>query len=87
MGVRSELRGRGVGTALIQAAEDRARRRGHQWIAISVNVDNTSAARLYEWLGYIARMQHRGISNYLDSAGTKHVVDAPAIFMVKDISS
>ncbi len=87
LGVRCELRGRGVGMALIEAAEDRARRRGLRWVGISVNSDNTSASRLYERLGYIVRMRYRGICNYLDDVGTEHIVDAPAIFMVKDIPS
>jgi GNAT superfamily N-acetyltransferase len=43
---------RGIGTALIHAAEDTARRFGHQQLAIGVGVDNHGARRLYERLGY-----------------------------------
>ncbi len=85
LGVRPELRGRGIGTALIGAAEDRARQRRLRWMSISINVDNAGAACLYKRLGYVARMQYRGAWSYLDDAGIKHVADDPAIFMVKDL--
>ncbi len=43
---------RGIGTALIRAGEDTARRLGHQQLALGVGVDNLGARRLYERLGY-----------------------------------
>jgi GNAT superfamily N-acetyltransferase len=43
---------RGIGTALIRAAEDTARRLGYQRIALGVGLDNCAARRLYERLGY-----------------------------------
>jgi L-amino acid N-acyltransferase YncA len=42
----------GIGTALIRAAEEAARRLGHQRVALAVGVDNPDARRLYERLGY-----------------------------------
>jgi GNAT superfamily N-acetyltransferase len=44
---------RGIGTALIRAAEDAARRRGHDRVTLAVGVDNPGARRLYERLGYV----------------------------------
>jgi GNAT superfamily N-acetyltransferase len=44
--------GRGIGTALIRAGEDTARRLGHQRLALGVGLDNPDARRLYERLGY-----------------------------------
>jgi GNAT superfamily N-acetyltransferase len=44
--------GRGIGTALILAAEDSARQLGHERIALGVGLDNLKARRLYERLGY-----------------------------------
>jgi GNAT superfamily N-acetyltransferase len=44
--------GRGIGTALIGAAEDCARQLGHEWIALGVGLDNPRARRLYARLGY-----------------------------------
>jgi GNAT superfamily N-acetyltransferase len=43
---------RGIGTALIRAGEDHARRLGHRRLALGVGVDNPGARRLYERLGY-----------------------------------
>jgi GNAT superfamily N-acetyltransferase len=43
---------RGIGTALIRAAEATARQLGHQQLALGVGLDNGKARRLYERLGY-----------------------------------
>ncbi len=50
--VRSEQRGRGVGAALITAAEDLIRSRGHTQACLGVDLNNPDAARLYRRLGY-----------------------------------
>ncbi len=44
--------GEGIGTALIQAAELEAARRGASTIGLAVEVQNDGARRLYERLGY-----------------------------------
>jgi ribosomal protein S18 acetylase RimI-like enzyme len=44
--------GRGIGTALIGAAEATARQLGYERIALGVGLDNRRARRLYERLGY-----------------------------------
>jgi GNAT superfamily N-acetyltransferase len=46
------FQGRGIGTALIRAAEATARQLGHERIALGVGLDNPKARRLYERLGY-----------------------------------
>jgi GNAT superfamily N-acetyltransferase len=43
---------RGIGTALVRAGEDTARRLGHDQVAIGVGLDNHGARLLYERLGY-----------------------------------
>jgi GNAT superfamily N-acetyltransferase len=43
---------RGIGTALIRAGEDSARRLGHRRLALGVALDNPGTRRLYERLGY-----------------------------------
>lgn len=53
MAVEPERRGRGVGTALLTAAEDEARRRGLPYMALMVTEENQGARRLYERGGYI----------------------------------
>jgi GNAT superfamily N-acetyltransferase len=50
--VLGPLQRRGIGTALVGAGEDAARRLGHRRIALAVGVDNPGARRLYERLGY-----------------------------------
>jgi ribosomal protein S18 acetylase RimI-like enzyme len=52
MYVHPEARGRGVGTALLQAAEERIGTRGCSVVTIGVGVDNPRAAELYIRLGY-----------------------------------
>jgi ribosomal protein S18 acetylase RimI-like enzyme len=49
---RPESRGRGVGSALVAAAENLARQRGCHAMRLEVRVDNASALHLYERLGY-----------------------------------
>jgi GNAT superfamily N-acetyltransferase len=50
--VAGPFQGRGIGTALIRAAEDTARRLGNERIALGVGLDNPKARRLYARLGY-----------------------------------
>jgi ribosomal protein S18 acetylase RimI-like enzyme len=53
-GVRPELQGRGIGTALMNAAEELACSRGFGEIVLGVEDSNPRARRLYERLGYKA---------------------------------
>ncbi len=50
--VHPEWRGRGVGSALLKAAEDEAGRQGCLSMALDVETDNAGAIRLYQRLGY-----------------------------------
>jgi GNAT superfamily N-acetyltransferase len=50
--VVDELRGRGIGVMLMEAAHERARGEGLERISLSVDSDNP-AKRLYERLGYV----------------------------------
>lgn len=84
---RADLRGRGIGTALIQSAEGRARGRGFQWIGLGVGDDNSSAARLYERLGYDAGIRYTAVWSYEDDTGVTHVVEDPRTFMVRDLTT
>jgi len=49
---RAEARGKGVGSALIEAAELAARRKRRHALRLEVRTDNHAAIRLYERLGY-----------------------------------
>jgi len=53
----AEARGKGVGTALLEAAEQEAKRRRCHALRLEVRTDNEVATRLYERLGY-ARIGH-----------------------------
>jgi GNAT superfamily N-acetyltransferase len=50
--VRPHHQGRGTGTAILAAAEQRVRDCGIAEIAVSVSIENPDAARLYRRLGY-----------------------------------
>ncbi|MDG2539689.1 GNAT family N-acetyltransferase [Dyella jiangningensis] len=48
----AEARGKGVGSALLEASEQLAKRRGCKVLRLEVRTDNDAAIRLYERLGY-----------------------------------
>lgn len=52
--------GRGVGTALIRAVEEEARRRGCRRVWLITTNDNTRALRFYQRLGYRIAALHPG---------------------------
>ncbi|SRR5579883_1252942 len=55
-----DSRGRGVGAALLQAAEDEARKRGCETMRLEVRTDNTTAIAMYEKRGYLRRKREPG---------------------------
>lgn len=82
---RGELRGRGIGTALIRTAEDRARERPFRWVGIGAGDDNPRAMALYERLGYSVGIRYVDVWSYEDDAGVRHTVEDPCTFLVKDL--
>lgn len=52
--VAPEVRGRGVGAALVRSLVAWARARGVRRVVLDVGMHNTSARRLYEGLGFVA---------------------------------
>lgn len=52
LAVLAEFRGRGVGRALLSAAEQHARERGCAKLTLEVREDNAGARRLYEQYGF-----------------------------------
>ena len=52
MGVDPDFRGRGVGTALIEAARAKGRERGYDRVSLLVSSDKTRARALYERAGF-----------------------------------
>lgn len=53
MAVEPSLRGGGIGSRLLAAAEDEARRRGLPYMGLMVTEDNAAARALYERAGYL----------------------------------
>lgn len=52
LAVSPDARRTGIGTALMQVAESQARALNREWLGLTVTVENGSAVRLYEALGY-----------------------------------
>ncbi len=53
MAVEPSARGAGIGSRLLAAAEDEARRRGLPYMGLMVTEDNAAARSLYERAGYL----------------------------------
>ncbi|MEU7824873.1 GNAT family N-acetyltransferase [Catellatospora sp. NPDC049133] len=78
--------GRGIGTALVAEAEDRARRRGVVLIGLGVADDNPRAAALYLRLGYaVTDCRYVDRWHYLDDAGVRHDQADPCVWLVKPL--
>jgi ribosomal protein S18 acetylase RimI-like enzyme len=59
LAVAAEFRGRGVGTALLEAAHDDARAAGFSRCSLTVLSENRFARRMYERVGYRASVVRR----------------------------
>lgn len=84
-----DLRNRGIGTALIAAAEGRAASRRSRRICLAVAVENDDAARLYERLGYEdwGRGTVTSTWSYRDDDGRPHVQHETVRYLVKTLRS
>ena len=58
LAVARDARGRGVASALLEAATDEGRRRGARKISLNVHSTNVPARRLYERHGYVVEGTH-----------------------------
>ncbi|MFJ9249460.1 GNAT family N-acetyltransferase [Streptomyces sp. NPDC101776] len=82
-----ELRSRGIGTALIRAAEELAVERGLTDVGIGVEKDNVRAAALYARLGYEPLTDYYDRWSYEDADGFLHDNVDHCTFLVKDLPS
>lgn len=77
--------GKGIGTALISAAEERARRRGCPRIGLAVADDNPRAAKLYDRLGYQPGVHYEGSYTHIDEHGTEHRIVEQLTYLLKEL--
>jgi GNAT superfamily N-acetyltransferase len=80
-----ELRSRGIGTALVHAAEELARKRGITVVGLGVAKDNPRAAALYAGLGYRPLIDYVDRWSYEDTDGTTRECVDPCTFLVREL--
>ena len=86
MYVLPELRGRGIGTALLRAAEDEARTRGATRLTLTVGVDNAGARQLYERHGYVGcDIPPKRVQGTILLRGQPYDVDDTLITLAKNL--
>jgi ribosomal protein S18 acetylase RimI-like enzyme len=83
--VMEMFRGHGVGTWLLQEAENITLDRGLQWMTIAVAKDNHGARRLYERIGYHIYSEDSGRWSYLDHKGIVRHVNEPCWMLQKQL--
>jgi ribosomal protein S18 acetylase RimI-like enzyme len=82
-----ELRGQGTGSALIAAAEGRARAAGYHQVGIGVADDNPRACRLYERLGYRdTGLRNESRYRYPDENGVDRDITEHNLALLKTLS-
>ncbi|MFJ7068997.1 GNAT family N-acetyltransferase [Streptomyces sp. NPDC101115] len=81
--VREDLRGQGIGTALIRAAEELVRERGGTLLGLGVGHHNPRAAALYARLGYAPVTAYTDRYAYTDADGVRHERADACTFLVR----
>ena len=86
MYVVPELRSRGIGTALLSAAEDEARARGAARLTLTVSVENAHARRLYERHGYAeCEIPPKRVTGTILLRGEPYEVDDTLVTLANDL--
>jgi ribosomal protein S18 acetylase RimI-like enzyme len=89
LGVREDLRSRGIGTRLLRELERLALERGRPRVGLGVALANARARALYERLGYRAA----GLPAYVDRwrwadpSGVLRIREDPTLFLIKDLTA
>ena len=84
--VKPAFQRRGLGTRLMDAAEEELRQRGMDTASIGVEKDNRDARALYERQGYHIIAEDPGTWSYIDHLGRRQEVVEPAWLMEKKLS-
>jgi ribosomal protein S18 acetylase RimI-like enzyme len=85
--VDPELRGRGIGSAMLEYAAARSREHGESRLGLAVGVENERAAGLYERRGFVTMpdSDHR-VSWFAPNAdGTSRIDSEECVYMMKDL--
>ncbi|MFB7360046.1 GNAT family N-acetyltransferase [Streptomyces gardneri] len=80
------LRGQGIGTALVHAAEELVRERGGTALGLGVARDNPRAAALYARLGYEPVVAYTDRWAWTDAAGRTHACADACTFLVRPLA-
>ncbi len=83
--VMEMFRGFGIGTQLLEEAENLILDRGFYVAMIAVAKDNIPARRLYERAGYEVFADDAGNWNYMDHQGRTRTVNEPCWLLQKEI--
>ena len=81
--VQANFRDQGIGSRMLQFAEESLLQRGYNWVSLNVGQDNIAARRLYTRLGYSIVSAEPGRWSYLDENSLRHEVIEPAWRMEK----
>jgi ribosomal protein S18 acetylase RimI-like enzyme len=73
----------GIGTLLMDAAEQFAIQRGYGWATIAAGKDNPAARRMYEKRGYRVCGEEDGDWSYIDQHGRTRYVQEPCWVLEK----
>ena len=79
------FRGRGIGTRLLEEAENILVERGFRWATIAVAKDNPDALRLYRRLGFRTIRADDGDWSYRDHEGSLRFVHEPCWVLEKQL--
>lgn len=83
--VLAPLRGKGLGTRMVNYAENLLIERGYQYVTIAVAKDNLGALRLYERLDYMRLREDPGKWSYTDHMGRLHRMNEPCWILEKKL--
>ena len=87
VGVRADMRSQGIGSSLIEGAEDIIRKRGYSKVGLGVGIENVRARQLYQRLGY----RHSGHRTYTicwyqyDGNESPERVEEVCVYLLKDL--
>jgi ribosomal protein S18 acetylase RimI-like enzyme len=83
--IRPAYQSKGIGTRLLQVAENDLIQRNYRIVNLNVGQDNGRARQLYERLGYRVIGTDPGRWSYYDQHGRRQDVNEPAWRMQKDL--